>query len=181
MGALYLTKQILSRGVNRVFSLTSPAFMQIYWNKRKRLHEKRVQLPEDWFGKPTWPLFHCFGAPIWPPWRHVKTLYRGHHVSFIFFEGVWFSSSSRYLLEALVGEYPHVTELYLFKSKEINSLGQQKSRRASIWLLFLRRKSVSKHVRVNVAWTQWFPMFLAVFTFSLSKSFKMNFPCLGNL
>ena len=38
--------------------------MQIYWNKRKRLHKKRVQLPEDWFGTPTWP-----------PWRHVKTLF----------------------------------------------------------------------------------------------------------
>ena len=49
----------------RVFSLTWPASMQIYWNKRKRLHKKRVQLPEDWFG-----------TPIWPPWRHVKTLYR---------------------------------------------------------------------------------------------------------
>ena len=49
--------------------------MQIYWNKRKRLHKKRVQLPEDWFGTPTWPPFHCFGTPIWPPWRHVKTLY----------------------------------------------------------------------------------------------------------
>ena len=48
----------------RVFSLTWPASMQIYWNKRKRLHKKRVQLPEDWFG-----------TPIWPPWRHVKTLY----------------------------------------------------------------------------------------------------------
>ena len=24
--------------------------MQIYWNKRKRLHKKRVQLPQDWFG-----------------------------------------------------------------------------------------------------------------------------------
>ena len=58
-----------------VFSLTWPACMQIYWNKRKRLHKKRVQLPEDWFGTPTWPPFHCFGAPIWPPWRHVKTLY----------------------------------------------------------------------------------------------------------
>ena len=44
--------------LNRVFSLTWPAFMQIDWNKRK----KRVQLPEDWFG-----------TPIWPPWRHVKT------------------------------------------------------------------------------------------------------------
>ena len=38
--------------------------MQIYWNKRKRLHKKRVQLPQD-----------CLGTPIWPPWRHVKTLY----------------------------------------------------------------------------------------------------------
>ena len=49
--------------------------MQIYWNKRKRLHKKRVQFPEDWFGTPTWPPFHCFGTPIWPTWRHVKTLY----------------------------------------------------------------------------------------------------------
>ena len=45
----------------RVFSLTWPASMQIYWNKRKLLHKKRVQLPEDWFGTPTWPPFHCFG------------------------------------------------------------------------------------------------------------------------
>ena len=49
--------------------------MQIYWNKRKRLHKKRVQLPQDWFGTPTWPLFYCFETPIWPQWRHVKTLY----------------------------------------------------------------------------------------------------------
>ena len=47
----------------------------IYWNKRKRLHKKRVQLPEDWFGTPTWPPIHCFRTPIWPPWRHMKTLY----------------------------------------------------------------------------------------------------------
>ena len=53
---------------HRVFSLTWPASMQIYWNK------KRVQLPEDWFGTPTWPPFLCFGTPIWPPWRHVKRL-----------------------------------------------------------------------------------------------------------
>ena len=33
----------------RVFSLTWPESMQIYWNKRKRLHKKRVQLPLDWF------------------------------------------------------------------------------------------------------------------------------------
>ena len=55
------------RGLNyRVFSLTWPASMQINWNKRNHLHEKRVELPEDWFGTPTWPPFHCFGTPIWP-------------------------------------------------------------------------------------------------------------------
>ena len=59
----------------RAFSLTCPGSMQIYWNKRKRLHKKRVQLPQDWFGTPTWRPFHCFGTPIWPPWRHVKTLH----------------------------------------------------------------------------------------------------------
>ena len=57
--------------------------MQIYWNKRKCLHKKRVQLPQDWFGTPTWPLFHCFGKPIWPPWRHVKTLYRAFSVTWL--------------------------------------------------------------------------------------------------
>ena len=50
----------------RVFSLTWQASTQIYWNKRKRLHKKGVQLPQDWFGTPTWPPFHCFGTPIWP-------------------------------------------------------------------------------------------------------------------
>ena len=50
----------------RVFLITWPAYMQIYRNKRKRLHKKRVQLPEDWFGTPTWPPFHFFGTPIWP-------------------------------------------------------------------------------------------------------------------
>ena len=54
----------LVRGCYSVFSLTWPAFMQMYWNKRKRLHKKRVQLPEDWFRTPTLP-----------PWRNVKTLY----------------------------------------------------------------------------------------------------------
>ena len=56
----------------RMFSLTWPAYMQIYCSKRKRLHKKRVELPGDWFGTPTWQPFHCFGTPIWPPWRHVK-------------------------------------------------------------------------------------------------------------
>ena len=34
------------------------------WNKRNFLHKKRVQLPQD-----------LFKTPIWPPWRHVNTLY----------------------------------------------------------------------------------------------------------
>ena len=72
---LHLFAKLLVTCIYRVFSLTWPPSMQIYGNKRKRLHKKRVQLPEDWFGTPTWPPFHCFGTPIWPPWRHVKTLY----------------------------------------------------------------------------------------------------------
>ena len=52
----------------RAFSLAWPASVQIYCNKRKRLHKKRVQLPQDWFGTPMWPSFYCFGTPIWPPW-----------------------------------------------------------------------------------------------------------------
>ena len=51
-----------------------PVSMPINWNKRKRLHKKRVQLPQDWFGTQTWPPFNFFWTPIWPPWRHVKTL-----------------------------------------------------------------------------------------------------------
>ena len=64
-----------SRNSCRVFSLTWPASIQIFWNKRKRLHKKGVQLPQDWFGTPTWPPFHCFGTPIWPLGRLVKTLF----------------------------------------------------------------------------------------------------------
>ena len=35
---------------------------------------KKGQLPQDWSGTQTWPPFYCFETPIWPPWRHVKTL-----------------------------------------------------------------------------------------------------------
>ena len=52
-----------------------PATMQIYCYKRKCLHKKGTQLLQDWFGTPTLLPFHCFGAPMRPPWRHVKTLY----------------------------------------------------------------------------------------------------------
>ena len=53
----------------RAFSLTWPSSMQIYWNKktvwiRKKFNSHRICLG------------HQHGrAPIWPPWRHVKTLY----------------------------------------------------------------------------------------------------------
>ena len=57
-------KQLFLWKSNRVFSPKWPASMKIYWNKRKRLHKKRVQLPQDWFG-----------TQIWPPSRHVKTPY----------------------------------------------------------------------------------------------------------
>ena len=39
----------------RTFSLKWHPAMRIYCNKRKRLHTKRVQLPQDWFGTPIWP------------------------------------------------------------------------------------------------------------------------------
>jgi len=26
-----------------------------------------LQSPEDFLGTPTWPLFHCFDTPKWPP------------------------------------------------------------------------------------------------------------------
>ena len=65
---LFCFKHILmSSVIYRAFSLTWPECMLIYWNKRKHLHEKRVQLPEDFLGTPTWLPFHCFGTPIWPP------------------------------------------------------------------------------------------------------------------
>ena len=38
------------------FSLTWPASMLIYWNKRKFLHNKRVQFPQGCLGTPTWPI-----------------------------------------------------------------------------------------------------------------------------
>ena len=63
----------------RAFSLTWPASMQIYWNKRKRLHKKRVHLSQDWFGTPTWPPFHCWGNK---PMRFLDCL-RLRHVNLL--------------------------------------------------------------------------------------------------
>ena len=39
--------------------------MQIYYDKGKRLHKKKDQLPQDWFGTPIWPPFHCFWTSTW--------------------------------------------------------------------------------------------------------------------
>ena len=48
--------------------------MQISWNTRECLQKRRVQsTPTGLVGTPTRPPFHCFGTPIWLPWRHVKT------------------------------------------------------------------------------------------------------------
>ena len=58
----------------RAFSLTWPASMQIYCNKRKRLHTKRVQLPQDWFGTSTWPPFHFFNINMAAMTSCEKTL-----------------------------------------------------------------------------------------------------------
>ena len=40
--------------VKKQYAFTCRAAIQIDWNKRKCLHKKRVQLPQDWFGSPTW-------------------------------------------------------------------------------------------------------------------------------
>ena len=61
--------------IYRAFSLTWATSMLMYRSKRKRLQKTRDQLPQNWLGILTRPQFHCFGTPIWPPWRHVKTLY----------------------------------------------------------------------------------------------------------
>ena len=52
--------------------------VSIYANlleQKKCLLKKSFQLAQDRFGTLTWPLFHCFGTPRWPPWRHAKTVY----------------------------------------------------------------------------------------------------------
>ena len=60
--------------------------MQNYWNKRKFLHKKRVQSPQDCLEHQHGPsfivlehqhgrYFYCFWTPTWQTWRRVKTLY----------------------------------------------------------------------------------------------------------
>ena len=73
---LYTHKGVKRWHEVRKLLIGCPASTAINWNKRKHLHKKRVQLPQDWFGTQTWPPFHCFGTPIWPPWCHVRTFSR---------------------------------------------------------------------------------------------------------
>ena len=64
-----MRKLSIARGLGLLRTLTSIERFHSrgQQNKRNVLRKKRVQLPQDWFGTPTWPLFHCFGTPIWPP------------------------------------------------------------------------------------------------------------------
>ena len=59
----------------RAYSLSWPASMQIYGNKRNFLYKERVQLLQDLFGTPIWPLWSHLnilcGVP-WDLWRHSK-------------------------------------------------------------------------------------------------------------
>ena len=36
---------------------------------------------QDWNDSLTWPPFLCLGAPIWLPWRHVRTAYIRFHLT----------------------------------------------------------------------------------------------------
>ena len=47
---------------------------KVFGTEENVLYEKRIQLPQESFGTRPWPPFHCFGTPIWLPWRHVKTI-----------------------------------------------------------------------------------------------------------
>ena len=75
--------------IYRAYAFMCPAAMLVYWNKTKCLHKKRVELPRDWFGTPTWRSFHYFVTPIWLPWRYVYTLHsqRTHEAIFISVSG----------------------------------------------------------------------------------------------
>lgn len=47
--------------VQSVFThVAANIYAKIYWNKRTRLHNERVQLPQDWWGTPPWPRSSLF-------------------------------------------------------------------------------------------------------------------------
>ena len=63
---------LISGRACRAFSLMWRASMLIYWNKRKRLHKKRVQLPQDWFGTSRENTLLATGTGIFNPNAHRK-------------------------------------------------------------------------------------------------------------
>ena len=99
--------------LNSVFSPTRSASKQIYWNKRKRLHKKRVQFPQDQFGTQIWPPFHCFGTQVWPPWCHVKT-----HIRVSCFGGNSYRTTSP-KFSIVPGVISHLTQISVFGQDEM--------------------------------------------------------------
>ena len=80
---IFHATRVSSFVIYKAFSFTWPTSKPIYWNKRKHLDKNRVQLTVDLFGT-QWNGSHvCFGTPIWPRWRHVKTLY------WLFWRCIW--------------------------------------------------------------------------------------------
>ena len=73
----------LSVSCYRAFSITWPAFLIIYRYKRRRFHKKSSTPRGFPCYTPTWPRFHCFGTPMWPPRRQVKTLLCEQVISFV--------------------------------------------------------------------------------------------------
>ena len=69
--------------------------MQIYWNKIKRLHKKGVWLPADWFGTPTWPLFHCFNTNMAAVTSCKNTLYHSEENGKGFFKSFFAKPASQ--------------------------------------------------------------------------------------
>ena len=61
---------------NRVFSLTWTASLQIYWNKGKRLHRKRLQLPQIGLGHQHGRRFIVLGQQYGRRTSYENTLYR---------------------------------------------------------------------------------------------------------
>ena len=60
---------LLQNELDRAFSLTWPAYMQIFWNKRKRLHKKKE------FNVPRIGLGHQYGRRD-VMWKHYIAMLR---------------------------------------------------------------------------------------------------------
>ena len=69
---------------NRCFSVTWLAAVQISWNKRKFHMSENPGLPQDCFRYTNMAAVSLFYTPIWLPWRHVKTIFRGVTIKYRF-------------------------------------------------------------------------------------------------